>query len=252
MVSNFDFKEVNTKFIVSDRTYQREVDEARVCRMLANFKENLVNPPKLSFRDGKYFVFDGAHTVQLLKARNCGKDTTILCKVFHGLTQLDEAILFEQQNGIVGAVNISDKLRSMFNRGESGVVEMVRVAEHSGLIVDFKPGSSTNRIVAVGALYGIFKTCSRTEYANVLSIIKEAWGGKPESLRREILTGITIFCKAHEGKYSKPLLIAKLKSISPIEIIREGNLSKEGGSKKYARQIADVYNKRLSKNRLDS
>lgn len=251
MGTEFEFKEINTKYIVSDRTYQREVDEARVNRMMENFNANLVNPPKLSFRDGRYYVFDGGHTVSLLKARNGGKDTNVLCKVYYGLTQMDEAILFEQQNGISTPVGTLNKLRSMFNRGEKAVQEMVLTAEKCGLIVDFKRGIGRNRIVAVAALYCVYRDNSIRDYTDILSIIKAAWGGSTDSLRREILMGVAIFCKSQAGKYNRALLIKKLSSVSPIEIIREGNLSKFPGSKKYAQQILNLYNKNMRENRLE-
>ena len=52
MEENFEFKWINTKLILSDQGYQRPVDPVRVALIVKNFDRNLVNPPKLSFRDG--------------------------------------------------------------------------------------------------------------------------------------------------------------------------------------------------------
>lgn len=252
MESNFEFKEINSKFIISDQDYQREVNPARVAKMLKRFNPTLVNPPKLSFRDGRYYVFDGGHTTALLKARNGGKDLPILCKVFYGLTKLDEAILFEEQNGEdARAVQAVQKARSRFNRGADREVNAVRLAESVGFSVDFlKNGQSKNRINAVVALLKIYDRLGSTEYVNTLSIIKAAWDGSTDSTRKEILDGMAIFCANYAGQYDRAMLIRKLRGVPAIEIIRNGRVSTSNGSRKYAQQIVNIYNKNM-RNRLD-
>ncbi len=252
MENNFEFKEVNSKYIISDQDYQREVEPPRVARMLSKFNPNIVNEPKLSFRDGRYYVFDGQQTITLLKARNGGKDLPILCKVFYGLTKIDEAELFEQQRGDdARPVPTNMKARSRFNRGVERETNAVRLSESIGFTVDFsKGGQIRNHIKAVSTLLKIYDKLGPTEYVNALSIIKAAWDGSTDSLRREILDAVAIFCKNYAGQYDRAMLIRKLKGVSAIEIIRDGNLSRASGSRKYAQQIVNIYNKNM-KNRLD-
>lgn len=64
---NYEYKQVNSAFIVIDEDYQRELDQNRVKRIVANFNPDLVNPIKVSYRNGKYYVFDGQHTLAALK-----------------------------------------------------------------------------------------------------------------------------------------------------------------------------------------
>ena len=78
-------------------TYQRELNEDRVRRIAAEFDERIANEPKVSCRDGRYYVFDGQHTIAARKLLNGGRDLPIRCKVFYGLTESDEALLFAQQ-----------------------------------------------------------------------------------------------------------------------------------------------------------
>ena len=75
-------------------TYQRELNEDRVRRIAAEFDERIANEPKVSCRDGRYYVFDGQHTIAARKLLNGGRDLPIRCKVFYGLTESDEALLF--------------------------------------------------------------------------------------------------------------------------------------------------------------
>ena len=75
--------------IVDD--YQKPLDKKRVAQIAAAFDENIANEPKVSYRNGKYYVFDGQHTVAALILRNGGRPLKITCKVYHDLTVEDEA-----------------------------------------------------------------------------------------------------------------------------------------------------------------
>jgi hypothetical protein len=251
MENSFEFKMVSSKYIVADPAYQRDINQTRIEKMLSLFDPNLVNAPKVSYRDGKYFVFDGQHTVALLKAKNGNKDLFIRCKVYEGMTQAEEAYYFRQQNGISRTPNTRENFRAAFNFGDKEIVDMVRLAEAQGFTVDFKMHKSPNRIIAVKALHNVYRRYGSSVYTITLSIIKDVWKGDDDSLRNEIIEGMAQFCNKYAGKYDRPLLVRKLSKVLPIKLIREANISGEGGAKKYAKRILAEYNKNLSTSRLD-
>ena len=74
------------KLEVPRSTYQRELVLEEVIDISNHFNECIANEPKVSFRDGRYFVFDGQHTVAARVHRNGGNPLPILCKVYFGLT----------------------------------------------------------------------------------------------------------------------------------------------------------------------
>ena len=49
--------------------------------------------------NGKYYAFDGQHTIEARKRLNGNKDCDIVCKVFFGMTPEEEARLFAAQTG---------------------------------------------------------------------------------------------------------------------------------------------------------
>ena len=75
MISKKDYqhKELtihSSKIIVPRGTYQRSLSASRVKKIADSFDERIANPPKISKRDNKYYVFDGQHTIAARKLLN--------------------------------------------------------------------------------------------------------------------------------------------------------------------------------------
>ncbi|WP_346938286.1 DUF6551 family protein [uncultured Clostridium sp.] len=250
--NNFEYKQINSRFIVSDMDYQREVKMPRVRKIVANFNENLVNAIKVSYREGKYFVFDGQHTLTALKLKNDNKDLMVDCKVYFGLIKEDEAKLFSEQTGIHSLVGTADKFRALYTSGDIDVVEFRHLTESIGLIMDFtKNANQDNRIVAYSKAFKIFNWLEEEEYLDLLDIIKKSWDGEGFSFSAKMLGGMYEFYKAYKNEFDKDTLIKQLSKISTSNIKREAEVSLYGGDKRYARQILMAYNKKLRKNRLE-
>ena len=238
----YEYKKVNTKFLFVDDLYQREIDPERVKHIIDKFDPNLVNPIKVSFRDGKYWIVDGHHTERVLITRNKNQDLMVDCKVYYGMTWLDEVNMFLDQNGISRAVNINDKLRAKMNSGDPDVKRMVKTAEKVGFIIDFKNRKGDNKIVALSTLMRAYASLTPEEYEEYLSIIKKTWDGCSDSLCREILQGVFIFYKTYKGKFKIQTFIKRLGKVAPAAIIRDGKVTSSPGATKYARQILGHYN----------
>lgn len=251
MINEFEYKNLNTKELCIDVLYQRDIDRQRVRKIADNWNDVLVNPIKVSYRDGKYWVFDGQHTMAAFKVRNKGRDCSVPCRVHYGLTWMDEAELFLQQFGESRAVKMNDKFKTMFNMGHTDVVRMVKIAESIGVIVDFKGTQSYMHVNCLSTLYKAVTRFTDKEYLDMLEIIVAAWDGMPESFSAEIIKGLSMFMTVYKGEYKKDKLIVSLKKVRPRTIIAEGKISIATGDTKYARQIAFIYNKGRTSGRLD-
>lgn len=238
-----EHKKLNTKFLCVDELYQREIDPKRVNKIVKNFDPNLVNPVKVSFRDGRYWVIDGHHTMMAQIMKNNGKDLFVECKVFYGMTWLDEVKYFLAQNGDLSrSININDRFRALMNSGDPDVSKMVKLAEKSGFTIDFKGAKGKNKIIALSTLFKVYSGLTEQEYFDYLCLLKRTWGGAPDSLSREILQGVYIFVKTYKGMFSPKIFESRLKKVAPYEIIRDGRSSLSTGATKYARQILGRYN----------
>ena len=71
----------SSKLIYPREIYQRGVERKRVELIARDFNEYIVNEPKVSFRNGRYYVMDGQHTIEGCILLNGGRhelDTILL------------------------------------------------------------------------------------------------------------------------------------------------------------------------------
>lgn len=237
--------------IKSDTRYQRELDMSRVKKIVKQYNPNLVNEPKVSKRDGLYYVFDGQHTIKVLEMMNHGNPVLVTCKVFEGLTVEDEAILFSEQNGLEKIPKTSDKFKALYFAKDIDVVSMKNAIEKSGVRCDFTNGKGKNKVCCYKSVYKIYMNYGDERLTRIMNLIRDAWDGEDNSFCKEIIEGLNIFIEKYDGLFFDYDLVKSLSPISPIQIIRDGKLSSSPGSKKYAECILRQYNKRRSTKKLE-
>jgi hypothetical protein len=108
----FAYQMVKSALLILCIEYQRMLRMEKVSQIAENFSEYIANEPKVSYRDGRFYVFDGQNTVEARRTCNGGKDVTIRCKVFYGLTKEDEATLFAIQTGNATCLTAGERLRA--------------------------------------------------------------------------------------------------------------------------------------------
>lgn len=249
----WEYKQLSTKELCVDELYQRPINQQRVNRIVKNYDICLVNPVKVSFRDGKYWIFDGDHTVAAeKKKRGKGKDVVVDCKVFYGLSRLDEMELFTAQNGESASVAVGDKLRALYNFGDKDVVNMVQNAQAAGIRIDFTKTTAQYKVTAVGTLLKISMRMKREPFIDMLNVLRNAWDGIPDSFCREILVGMEAFYTNFYGKFKAKDLIKSLTKITPMFIVREGkNVGASAfAANAYMNVILRVYNNGRKTTRL--
>lgn len=212
---------------------------------MAGFNERIANEPKVSFRDGHYYVFDGQHTIVARKHMNGNNDLPILCKVYYGMTEADEALLFAMQTGDSAALTPSARLRANLRGEDKASGEFYEATEEAGLHMGFERGGGTGRILCINTAFAEFRRAGAELYKEALTILLEAWGGDPDSLRAEIIQGIVHFVELYHGEYDRERLIYSLRAYEPKFIYAAGKAEKElRGVKRYVNLFCRIYNGR--------
>lgn len=234
---------INSSELIIPRAYQRRLNPKRVARIAAKFDERIANEPKVSFRDGRFYVFDGQHTISALKKRNNGQDLPIRCKVYRGLTESDEALLFAQQTGESARLTASAQLRARIYGGDPEATAFLHATEATGLHLGFDQAGGRNRIVCINTAFGEFRRVGAAMYREALGVILAAWGGAPESLRAETIQGVVGFIELYCREYDRNRLIQRLHTVDPLSIYRSGRADINlPGAKKYINQVYRAYN----------
>lgn len=244
---------INSKKLeIPQHTYQRPLCESRVRRIAAEFDERIANEPKVSLRNGHYYVFDGQHTIAARKRLNNNRDLPIRCKVYVGLTESDEALLFAQQTGASAILTAGSRVRALIHGGDSEAMAFLRATESLGLHLDYTQSNGYKRLACIHTAFTEFKRAGKERYQEGLSIILAAWEGEPNSLRAQNVQGVIRFVDLYQGEFDATRLIRQLRSVDPLTIYREGramgvNLT---GYKRYLYQVYRIYNGSSQKNAL--
>lgn len=239
----YNLLEINSNYLEIPEAYQRRLNTDRVARIVSRFDERIANEPKVSYRDGRYFVFDGQHTVSARKQMNGNADLPILCKVYYGMTEAEEALLFAMQTGDSAALTPSAKLRAKLHGEDKASSEFYEATEEAGFHIGFERGEGRGRIICINTAFAEFKRVGAEIYKEALSILMEVWGGDPDSLRAELLQGVVHFVELYHGEYDRNLFISSLQNYEPRFIYAAGLADKElRGLRRYINVFYQIYN----------
>lgn len=252
MEHSYEFVNLYPEQIKKDPKYQREIDVTRIKRITKHWDDDLVNPPKVSLREnGNYYVFNGQHTLAAWKKRYGNRP--ILCKVYRGLTELEEKDLFVKQEGFAKAVGKVDKLRAEYNAGTPDVVDMVNCVKLAGCIIDFEslPSAAKNRVNAIATAYDVYKDVGHDYFINILDILRRAFFGDQNAFKDGFLKGMGYLFKNNSDQFTCRKMIDALTK-QPIDwYIQKANVYIGQSAKvKYARAFAEQYNKRKSSGKI--
>lgn len=161
------------------------------------------------------------------------------------MTEADEALLFAMQTGYSAALTPSARLRANLRGEDKASGEFYAATEEAGLHVGFERGGGTDRIICINTAFAEFKRVGAEIYKEALTLLLEAWGGDPDSLRAEIIQGIVHFVELYHGEYDQERLIYSLRAYEPKFIYAAGKAEKElRGVKRYVNLFYRIYNGR--------
>lgn len=252
MEHSYEYTMLYPEQIKKDPKYQREIDVARIKKITKNWDDDLVNAPKVSLREnGVYYVFNGQHTLAAWKKRYGNKP--IQCKVYRGLTEVEEKDLFVKQEGFSKAVGMVDKLRAEYNSGDPEVMDMVRCVQLAGCTIDFdnRTSQTNNRVNAVTTAFSVYKDVGHDNFINILYILRLAFFGDNTAFQDGFLKGMRYLFKHHAEKIVMKTMISSLQK-QPADWYRQKANQYDGSAQvRYAKAFLEQYNKGRRSGRID-
>lgn len=221
--------------------YQRPVNPKRVQAIVDHFDPNKVNIIKVSYRDGQYYVIDGAHTLEALKKLHKGHEFNAVCRVYHGLTYQEEADLFASQYDNSSHVPFKYELKARLI-SEDGDYEKFRIlTEEVGLQLATEGRGASHTINAMEKAWGIYRKYGADFYARMLDTLVKTWHGDAWSLQAPMLGGMAVlmskFPHINLSRFVKKLSIADVNAIK-----REASGITRSKDVAYALAMARIFN----------
>lgn len=183
---------------------QRELNNARVSGLAAEFDLEQLGTPTVNERDGLYYVIDGQHRVEALRLMGWG-DQSVQCWSYAGLTETEEAEKFLKLNDVL-AVHGFAKFRVGVHAGREEEVDIDRIVRGQQLHIsqDKKNGS----IGCVGTLRRVYRRSGPATLARTLGIIREAYGDP--GLEASVVDGLGLLCHRYSAELDDIRAIERL------------------------------------------
>src|SRR5699024_4714836 len=164
---------ISVDLLTTDMTYQSPVKESHVKDIDINSNPQAAEIITVSHRDGKYYVPDGQHRVEVYKRMGI---KYIYAEVHEGLTQEEEAemyfLLNKAPNKSVNSIGKAD-----LATGETYAVDIEYYVNKAGLQVDYDKRRSVKKTIsAYGALKYIYKKHGGEHLYDVLTLSKVIYG----------------------------------------------------------------------------
>lgn len=230
--------------------YQRGLRKQRTKNYAEHYDPDIFGIILVSFRDGMYWVIDGQHRVEVAKIKGI---KTVWCQVLTDLTYEQECDKFYKINDNRLALNANHKFNALVEKRDREAMDIVKALSKYGLTFSKEGGTAQdNCVTAVGTLRKIYSDATKEgkdgyeSLCQVLEIVKKAWSGGRDSLRRDILRGVSTFIKNYD--YDKNFLIKTLENDTPMGIVAQSkahtnNISTraDGNCFYIAKTIRDMY-----------
>jgi hypothetical protein len=161
--------------VVSERA-QRSLRPARVHEILSALDLSAFGEPILSFRDGRYYVIDGQHRTKAM-AEFMGdgwEQQKILCKVYEGMSEQDEAKMFRLLNTVLNTTPY-DKFKVGVTEGREEETRIKAIVEAAGLHIGRSRKESTGAVSAIGALRTAYRLSPKSLMFS-LKLASQAYG----------------------------------------------------------------------------
>lgn len=234
---NWVMKMLPLDILEVDMAYQRDHKVKEVNDIVDNFNPNKVDIKKASIRDGHIYLVDGYHTFAALKEVTLrGKwHEGMMCQVFVGLTQKEEALLFSTQDENKRRIRGYERYHSDLCAELPVALAIKKVIEEFGATINGNTNCTRN-IKGVEGLYAVYNKHGEDGLRYVFNCIKEAgWLDKGKDVHQQkIYKGLSEtydVCKDDKKIYKRLISLLRDTIKTPVNLVHLANTDKPDGHK---------------------
>lgn len=239
-IDEMDIRKLPSELLLTVK-YQRPVIMEHVLDIVEHFDPNKLDIVKVSDRDGKYYVFDGAHTLTALKILHQGQPFKVMCRVYHNLTYQQEAELFASQYQQKKKVAFQYELRGHLHAEEPMYEAFEKITEACGYKLAIGGNKGPRRISALKKAWTIYSTYGSDVYEKTLRLVMRTWGGVEWTMYSFMLGSVATFIQKFPN-FSEKRFIQRLEHIDLGALQCHTNEESPTKDLAYAHAIAWFYN----------
>ncbi len=240
-VPNVHFEQIRIRDLVSNQDYQRNISVSKIRKAAADFNVYQINPVKVSQRDGKNYVFDGQHTVELVALVSRSRDTPVWCMIYDDLQYEHEADIFANQQKHTKNLTPYEIFVANIEAGNPKQMMIKSLVESYGLYIS--PSACAGSLTAVGSLEYIHDKYGYHTLDLTLRLAIGTWEGENGSFSSQLLKGIALLLGTYGDNLREDIFKEKVGRISLRELCRTAR-EYRNGSRGYAIAMANEYNRK--------
>lgn len=175
-----------------------------------DFDPELLGHPVLSERGSHFYILDGQHRIMGFRAwiGDGWREQQILCRVYVGLSEEDEADLFLKLND-VKAISAFDKFRVGVNAQRDVETDIDRIVRALGLKVSKQ--KTEGGVGAVGTLRKVYSRGGPAVLSRTLRILRDAYGDA--GMDAPFIDGIGLVTSRYNGEVDEAQMVQRLASV---------------------------------------
>ena len=240
-IPNVHFELIPLSNLVSNQEYQRKLSQRHINRTVANFDLRQINPVKVSRRDGKNYVMNGQHTIEIIAAASDSRETPVWCMVFDDMNYIEEAEVFAEQQKYTKQLSSLEIFLANIEADSDTHIVIKTIVEQCGLRL--AKAKSNGGICAVSALREIYDKGGYEGLDRTIKLIVKTWEGEANSLTSNMLRGVSLIVATFSDSLRDDLFAERIGSVSAREIARTAK-ERGGGAVGYAETMLLLYNKK--------
>ena len=207
-----------------DAPYQR-VRTQNISKMAANWDAHKCKDILVSYRDGQFYVIDGANRCAAAKIAGVH---TINCILYEGLTEKDEAKLFAQQDDLKQKVSTVDKFKALLVAENHVAIAIAKLCNEYSVKIRKYNTSDVAVLTGFSALMHLYEHHGESGLRWVFDVIKQSgWHSVRGAYGSTIISSLEYMYETYFG-YSKDeakqRLAEKLSISSPVMLAAKAQM----------------------------
>ena len=235
--------------------FQRRINPAWVKKLAKIFDLDAIGTVTISDRgNGKLVIVDGQHRITVLLSHDLG-DWKVDCKVYRGLSQAQEAVLYVRLN-YTKPIAIYDKFKAGLIANDSDCLGVQKVVRSAGLEIGSTNGDG--RVACIAAILEIYRSDDGAQtLADCLRTVISAWGKIASAVENNIVRGFAIVLGTYGDQIDNGAFVKKLSKMNggPSALVGRARAMKDIRSAPLKRLVASIivatYNRGRRAGKLD-